>query len=63
MSQATHDLERLLSTMKQEIDADKAKMKQVLQTPAEQKAAYKPRFVQKSKPKIPSPAQPSSPSQ
>lgn len=62
MSQAAQDLERLLSSMKQEINADRAKMKEALQTPKQQKAAYKPRFVQKSKPKVASPPQPCSPS-
>ena len=62
MSQAAQDLERLLSSMKQEIDADRAKMKEVLQTPSQLKPPYKPRFVQKSKPKVASPPQPCSPS-
>ena len=59
MSQAAQDLDKLFLTMKQEIEADRTKMKQALQPPTEQ---YRPRFVQKLRPKPP-PNDPPSPTQ
>ena len=46
-SEGATDLDRLFATMKKDIEADKAKMKRLLESDLSPKQTFKPKFIQK----------------